>query len=155
MGNGNAKEEEYDKEEDERYMAQVDEVRDEGEEYKDYPLDIALRRFLKKTILPDDAQTIEKILEEFAKDYQAQNEGVLEEDACFMLCFSLIMLNTDQHNNNILKKNKMTEDQFIRANGGVGLDPDFLATLYRNIKRRELKMATKEELAVIKPAGKK
>lgn len=48
-------------------------------------------------------------------------------DVVFILTFSVIMLNSDAHNNNIKKEDKMTLEEFLRNNRGIDdgkdLDP--------------------------------
>ncbi|EEF48288.1 pattern formation protein, putative [Ricinus communis] len=74
--------------------------------------------------LPGESQKIQRILEEFSQRMQF-----------FILCYSLIMLNTDQHNPQV--KKKMTEEEFIRnnraINGGQDLPRDYLSELFQSI----------------------
>ena len=62
--------------------------------------------------------------------------------ALFILCFSTIMLNTDLHNDGVVKK--MSLDDFIRNNRGINdgenVPPDFLKRLYNNIKYNEIQL---------------
>lgn len=41
-----------------------------------------------------------------------------------MLTFSVILLNSDAHNTNIRKENKMTLDEFLRNNRGIDKGKD-------------------------------
>ena len=71
-------------------------------------LDAALRAFLDGFRLPGEAQKISRFLEAFADATSAANPGgeVADADAAYVLSYSIIMLNTDQHNPQV--KNKMT-----------------------------------------------
>lgn len=74
----------------------------------------ALRKYLSKFMLPGEAQKISRMMEVFAAEFLAQNEGVFpHEDVAFVLAFALIMLNTDAHNPAIADKDKMTKEQFV------------------------------------------
>lgn len=65
-------------------------------------------------------------------------------DACFILAFSTIMLNTDLHNPNMDDAKRMTIDQFIRNNRGINdgedLPTDFLKSLYYEINNEEIQV---------------
>eukprot|EP00375_Theileria_parva_P001837 XP_764512.1 hypothetical protein [Theileria parva strain Muguga] len=63
-------------------------------------------------------------------------------NAIFVLCYSIIMLNTDLHNNQI--KNKMKLEDFIRnnrgTNDGKNFSSEFLQDIYKTIKFHEIKL---------------
>ncbi|MCO5593303.1 hypothetical protein L7F22_047311 [Adiantum nelumboides] len=106
-------------------------------------LDAAMRTFLETFRLPGEAQKIHRVLEAFAGRYYEQSSQILaDKDAAFLLAYSLIMLNTDQHNSQV--KKKMTEEDFIKnnrnINGGQDLPRDFLSELYHSIVRSEIKI---------------
>ncbi|MCO5586486.1 hypothetical protein L7F22_040426 [Adiantum nelumboides] len=106
-------------------------------------LDAAMRTFLETFRLPGEAQKIHRVLEAFAGRYYEQSSLILaDKDAAFLLAYSLIMLNTDQHNSQV--KKKMTEEDFIKnnrnINGGQDLPRDFLSELYHSIVRSEIKI---------------
>ena len=66
-------------------------------------VDEALRTMLETFRLPGEAQQIERIMENFAEKYfksiEADEPKEIEtQDATFVLAYSVIMLNTDQHN---------------------------------------------------------
>eukprot|EP01082_Thalassiosira_pseudonana_P012873 g11568.t1 g11568 contig6:110020-115493(-) len=65
-------------------------------------------------------------------------------DACFILAFSTIMLNTDLHNPNMDDAKRMTIDQFVRNNRGINdgedLPTDFLKSLYYEINNEEIQV---------------
>ncbi|KAK4741398.1 hypothetical protein SAY87_024986 [Trapa incisa] len=104
-------------------------------------LDTALRLFLETFRLPGEAQKIHRILEAFSDRYYEQSPQILaNKDAALVLSYSLIMLNTDQHNSQV--KKKMTEDEFIRnnrnINEGSDLPREYLLDLYHSICDREI-----------------
>ncbi|XP_044468061.1 ARF guanine-nucleotide exchange factor GNOM-like [Mangifera indica] len=106
-------------------------------------LDTALRLFLGTFRLPGESQKIQRVLEAFAERYYEQSPNILtNKDAALLLSYSLIMLNTDQHN--VQVKKKMTEDDFIRnnrhINGGKDLPRDYLLELYHSICENEILM---------------
>jgi brefeldin A-resistance guanine nucleotide exchange factor 1 len=63
-------------------------------------LDTALRTYLETFRLPGESQKIQRILEAFSERFYEQQtaEVFATKDAAFILCYSLIMLNTDLHN---------------------------------------------------------
>ena len=100
-------------------------------------LDNALRTYLETFRLPGESQKIQRILETFSERFydQQASEIFVCKDAVFILCYSLIMLNTDQHNPQV--KKKMTEEEFIRnnraINGGKDLPREYLSELFQSI----------------------
>nr|CAD1822467.1 unnamed protein product [Ananas comosus var. bracteatus] len=105
-------------------------------------LDAALRLFLETFRLPGESQKIQRILEAFAERYYEQSPQVLaNKDAALLLSYSLILLNTDQHN--VQVKRKMSEEDFIRnnrgINGGNDLPREFLSEQYYSICRNEIR----------------
>ncbi|XP_073122647.1 ARF guanine-nucleotide exchange factor GNOM-like isoform X1 [Henckelia pumila] len=112
-------------------------------EFGDMNLDTALRIFLEAFRLPGESQKIQRVLEAFSESYFEQSPHILaNKDAALLLSYSLIMLNTDQHNAQV--KKKMSEDDFIRnnrkINGGDDLPRDFLSDLYHSICENEIRM---------------
>eukprot|EP01126_Amoeba_proteus_P050860 TRINITY_DN6045_c0_g1_i10.p1 TRINITY_DN6045_c0_g1~~TRINITY_DN6045_c0_g1_i10.p1 ORF type:complete len:983 (+),score=204.86 TRINITY_DN6045_c0_g1_i10:565-3513(+) len=84
-------------------------------DFSNMPYDKALRHFLQYFMLPGEAQKIDRMMECFAIRYHKSNPEVFpDSDTAYILAFSLIMLNTDQHNPSI--KNKMSKEEFIRNN---------------------------------------
>ena len=86
---------------------------------------------------------IDRVMDSFAAHYCAQNPNIFEErDTCFILSFSIIMLNTALHNPNA--KMKISAEQFIKQNKGINsgqdLPPDMLEAIYRNIKEEPFKI---------------
>ncbi|XP_077230483.1 GNOM-like 2 [Tasmannia lanceolata] len=106
-------------------------------EFSGVILDTALRTFLETFRLPGESQKIQRILEAFSEKFyeQQSSEIFVSKDVVFILCYSLIMLNTDQHNPQV--KKKMTEEEFIRnnraINGGNDLPREYLSELFQSI----------------------
>lgn len=85
----------------------------------------AMRIYLRTFRLPGEAQQIDRILNAFAASaHVACPEGALlpSIDATYLLCFSIIMLNTDLHSANIKPERRMSEDAFVRNNVYYGYD---------------------------------
>ncbi|KAG8077740.1 hypothetical protein GUJ93_ZPchr0007g6421 [Zizania palustris] len=100
-------------------------------------LDTALRTYLETFRLPGESQKIQRILEAFSERFYEQqtSEVFATKDAAFILCYSLIMLNTDLHNPQV--KKKMSEEDFIRnnraINSGKDLPREYLSELFHSI----------------------
>ncbi|KAK4493444.1 hypothetical protein RD792_006795 [Penstemon davidsonii] len=100
-------------------------------------LDTALRTYLETFRLPGESQKIQRILEAFSEKFydQQSSDMFASKDAVMILCYSIIMLNTDQHNPQV--KKKMTEEDFIRnnrsINGGSDLPREYLSELFHSI----------------------
>ncbi|XP_022739319.1 ARF guanine-nucleotide exchange factor GNOM-like isoform X2 [Durio zibethinus] len=112
-------------------------------DFRDMNLDSALRVFLGTFRLPGESQKIQRVLEAFAERYYEQSPYILcNKDAALLLSYSLILLNTDQHN--VQVKKKMTKEDFIRnnrqINGGEDLPRDYLSELYHSICENEIQM---------------
>ena len=107
-------------------------------------VDEALRDLLNSFRLPGESQLIERIVTVFSQKYCANTtiEGIANEDAVFTLTYSIIMLNTDQHNPNLKKEKRMTLRDFAKnlrgVNGGGDFDPEYLAEIYGSIKTNEI-----------------
>ncbi|CAA7387928.1 unnamed protein product [Spirodela intermedia] len=111
-------------------------------DFHEMNLDTALRLFLETFRLPGESQKIQRVLEAFSERYYEQSPHILaNKDAALLLSYSLIMLNTDQHN--VQVKKKMTEEDFIRnnrlINGGSDLPREFLTELFHSICKNEIK----------------
>ncbi|OEL36569.1 ARF guanine-nucleotide exchange factor GNL2 [Dichanthelium oligosanthes] len=102
-------------------------------------LDTALRTYLETFRLPGESQKIGRILEAFSERFFEQQQATARvfatKDAAFILCYSLIMLNTDLHNPQV--KKKMSEEDFIRNNRAIDdkkdLPREYLSELFRSI----------------------
>ena len=103
----------------------------------------ALRQFLWSFRLPGEAQKIDRMMEKFASKYCSQNPNVFSNnDTCYVLSFSIIMLNTALHNPSV--KDKPTVDKFISMNRGINsggdLPRELLSSLYESIKQEPFKI---------------
>ena len=66
------------------------------------PFDIAIRVYLDSFRLPGEAQKINRIMESFGARYHMQCPDLFKNpDVVYILAYSTIMLNTDQHNSQI------------------------------------------------------
>lgn len=107
-------------------------------------VDEALRDLLNSFRLPGESQLIERIVTVFSQKYCAKStpEGIANEDAVFTLTYSVIMLNTDQHNPNVKNEKRMTLNDFTKnlrgVNGGGDFAPDYLEVIYDSIKTNEI-----------------
>ncbi|PKA66077.1 ARF guanine-nucleotide exchange factor GNOM [Apostasia shenzhenica] len=112
-------------------------------DFQDMSLDTALRIFLGTFRLPGESQKIQRVLEAFSERYYEQTLNIfVNKDAALLLSYSIILLNTDQHNVQVRKK--MTEEDFIRnnryINGGNDLPREFLSNLYHSICKKEIRI---------------
>ncbi|KAE8706485.1 ARF guanine-nucleotide exchange factor GNL2 [Hibiscus syriacus] len=105
-------------------------------------LDSAFRTYLETFRSHGESQKIQRILEAFSERFfdQQSSEIFVAKDSVFILCYSLIMLNTDQHNPQV--KKKMTEEEFIRnnsaINGGQDLPREYLSELFHSISNNAI-----------------
>ncbi|XP_061368937.1 ARF guanine-nucleotide exchange factor GNOM-like [Gastrolobium bilobum] len=111
-------------------------------DFQDMTLDTALRLFLEAFRLPGESQKIQRVVEAFSERYYEQSPHILaNKDAALVLSYSIILLNTDQHN--VQVKKKMTEEDFIRnnrrINGGNDLPREFLSEIYHSICKNEIR----------------
>ncbi|KAG9144559.1 hypothetical protein Leryth_010773 [Lithospermum erythrorhizon] len=116
----------------------------------------AIRFFLKGFRLPGEAQKIDRLMEKFAERYCKCNPTSFSSaDTAYVLAYSVIMLNTDAHNNMV--KDKMSKADFIRNNRGINdgkdLPEDFLGTLYDQIVKNEIKMNADSSAPQSKPGN--
>ncbi|MGD9592345.1 MAG: Sec7 domain-containing protein [Candidatus Berkiella sp.] len=112
----------------------------------------ALRKVLTDFKFEGEAQIIDRIMENFGTKFYQDNckqQGFefKSKDACVILAYSTVMLNTDLHNKQ--NRNKMTVESFIRNNRGMNKDDSnqesdfdkaFLTSIYTQIKRNEIKI---------------
>ncbi|KAL1515015.1 hypothetical protein AB1Y20_004083 [Prymnesium parvum] len=105
-------------------------------------LDGGLRLVFAALKMPGEAQKVDRVMQAFAHAYYRDEPGPFaSEKAAYVMSFSLMMLNTDQHNAAV--RTKMTLEQFVhnnrKINEGADLPPAFLAALYFEVQRREIK----------------
>ncbi|KAI0374734.1 Sec7-domain-containing protein [Pilatotrama ljubarskyi] len=103
----------------------------------------ALRELLESFRLPGESQQINRITETFAEVYFAtEPEEVKSQDAVYVLTYSIIMLNTDQHSPHIRKK--MSLEDYMRnlkgVNDGADFSPEYLQNIYDSIRKQEIVM---------------
>ena len=125
--------------------------------FKDQTLLDCLRMFLTSFRLPGEAQQIDRILQAFSESAASQcieaNTAFSPDtkkaaDAAYLLSFSIIMLNTDLHNDNIRIDRKMKVADFIKYNTDYGIDimdpgytfpREFLVSIYESIRDEEIR----------------
>ncbi|KAJ7702369.1 hypothetical protein B0H17DRAFT_1167206 [Mycena rosella] len=103
----------------------------------------AMRELLETFRLPGEAQQISRITETFASIYfAAEPEEIQNEDAVYVLAFSVILLNTDLHNPQVRKR--MSFEDYSKNLRGVNNNTDFsqefLQHIYDSIRKREIVM---------------
>ena len=109
------------------------------------PILPALRRaFAGRMTIPQDSDNIDRTVEQFAAVYLEQNpETKLDLDSIHLLCFSIIMLNTDLHLPKIPRR--MTPIDFINnLRGGVSaeqISDAELVHIYNDLKANELQFS--------------
>jgi len=97
---------------------------------------------------------IDRVMQKFADHYtEANPDTFASPDTAYILAFSLIMLNTDAHSDQI--PNKMTLEQFINNNKGIGADgtnlPSALLTkLYHSIHANEIILEQREYIKSVR-----
>ncbi|KAJ1824489.1 guanine nucleotide exchange protein for ADP-robosylation factor [Coemansia sp. RSA 2675] len=113
-------------------------------EFGDMEFVEALRLFLQSFRLPGEGQKIDRFMLKFAERYVMGNpgSGFANADTVYVLAYSTIMLNTDQHSPQV--KNRMTRAEFINNNRGINdgknLDQALLERIYEQIAHNEIKM---------------
>ncbi|KAJ2102338.1 guanine nucleotide exchange protein for ADP-robosylation factor, partial [Coemansia sp. RSA 922] len=104
----------------------------------------ALRLFLQSFRLPGESQKIDRFMLKFAERYVMGNPGAgfANADTVYVLAYSTVMLNTDQHSPQV--RNRMTRAEFINNNRGINdgknLDAALLERIYEQIAHNEIKM---------------
>ena len=122
----------------------------------------ALRRFLQPFRLPGEAQKIDRFMLKFAERYIHGNPNAFANaDTAYVLAYSVIMLNTDQHSPNI-KTRRMTPEDFIKNNRGINdnadLPDDYLRGIFEEIAHNEIILKTERQAAenlglIAQPSG--
>jgi len=97
-----------------------------------------LRELLETFRLPGESQQIARITEVFAAVYVAAGaHDVKTEDAAYVLSYSVIMLNTDQHNPQ--NRKKMTLEDYKRnlrgVNDGEDFSGEYLKAIFDSIRK--------------------
>jgi brefeldin A-inhibited guanine nucleotide-exchange protein len=121
----------------------------------------ALRRFLQSFRLPGEAQKIDRFMLKFAERYITGNPNAFANaDTAYVLSYSVIMLNVDQHSKK-MKGPRMTPEDFIKNNRGINdnadLPEDYIRAIYTEIAQNEIVLNTEQEavadLNVAQPSG--
>ncbi|KAJ2994510.1 guanine nucleotide exchange protein for ADP-robosylation factor [Globomyces sp. JEL0801] len=98
----------------------------------------AIRTFLQSFRLPGEAQKIDRYMLKFAEVYLKTNPS----NTAYVLAYSVVMLNTDQHNAQV--KKKMSKAEFIKNNrgidGGKDLPEGILTSIFDEISTNEIIM---------------
>ena len=110
----------------------------------------ALRQFLQSFRLPGEAQKIDRFVLKFAERYITGNPNAFANaDTAYVLAYSVIMLNTDQHSGKV--KARMTREDFIKNNRGINdnadLPDEYLSGIYDDIAHNEIVLHTEREHA--------
>jgi hypothetical protein len=128
------------------YLAQPSQVELLGEylntfQFADMTLDGALRELCSVFRLPGESQQIDRVMQAFARKYHLDNSSITE-DAAYVISFSIIMLHTDIHNPNVVKK--ITCEQWIANTRYVKeaqeVDAEFLAGIYQRVSAKKMKL---------------
>ena len=111
----------------------------------------ALRQFLQSFRLPGEAQKIDRFMLKFAERYITGNPNAFANaDTAYVLAYSVIMLNTDQHSSKLRGK-RMTPEDFIKNNRGINdnadLPEDYLTSIFDEIAHNEIVLNTERETA--------
>ena len=119
----------------------------------------ALRQFLQSFRLPGEAQKIDRFMLKFAERYITGNPNAFANaDTAYVLAYSVIMLNTDQHSQKI-KGRRMTKEDFIKNNRGINdnadLPEEYLIGIFEEIAQNEIVLNAEREhaaaLGIINP----
>lgn len=110
----------------------------------------ALRVFLQSFRLPGEAQKIDRFMLKFAERYVLGNPNAFANaDTAYVLAYSVIMLNTDQHSGKIAKR--MTKEEFIKNNRGINdnadLPDEYLIGIFDEIASNEIVLNSEREAA--------
>ncbi|GAB7359096.1 hypothetical protein MBLNU230_g5167t1 [Neophaeotheca triangularis] len=110
----------------------------------------ALRRFLQSFRLPGESQKIDRLMLKFAERYTTGNPNAFANaDTAYVLAYSVIMLNTDQHSSQV--KKRMTHEDFLKNNRGINdnanLPDEYLIGIFDEIAHNEIVLDTERETA--------
>ncbi|KAL4803181.1 hypothetical protein BDV18DRAFT_163238 [Aspergillus unguis] len=111
----------------------------------------ALRSFLQHFRLPGEAQKIDRFMLKFSERYVTQNPNAFANaDTAYVLAYSVILLNTDQHSSK-MKGRRMTKEDFIKNNRGINdnqdLPEEYLTSIFDEIANNEIVLDTEREQA--------
>jgi len=116
-------------------------------DFKNKSVDISMREFLIKFRLPGEAQKIDRMMECFACRYCECNPTVFKnKDTCYILSFSIVMMNTSLHNPSV--KEKPSPEQFISMNKEVKelseIGENGLREIFERIKQEPFKIPAED-----------
>jgi hypothetical protein len=113
-----------------------------------------LRAFMQSFRVPGEAQVISRVLEVFAKHFKEHGVNAHEfadADAAYVLAYSTVLLNVDQHSERV--KKRMSEAQFLQnnrgLNGGGPFPPYLQQDIYNSIRKVELRVAEESSLELV------
>ncbi|XP_077133973.1 cytohesin-4 isoform X3 [Ranitomeya variabilis] len=106
------------------------------------------RHFLGTFRLPGEAQKIDRIMESFSAHYCQCNPITFKStDSCYIVSFSLIILNTSLHNPSV--KEKPDLQHFISLHRGVhpggDLPTELLTDMYESLKKEPFQLPEDED----------
>lgn len=117
----------------------------------------AVRIFLSAFLLPKEGQQIERIfttLSEYCHKtcLECVNGALENSDVTYLMTMSIIMLNTDRHNENIKPEKKMSLEKFINVNTFYGKDVkqtiplarEYLENIFNSISKYPLRTEKKD-----------
>jgi len=97
-------------------------------------IDMSIRKMLMEVVLPKETQQIDRLLAGFADRYHECNPGIfMNADEANFVAFSILLLQSDNHNKN--NKRKMTKQDYVKntQNGRISVAEDILECFYDNI----------------------
>lgn len=138
-------------EEDIEYWEQIRLRYTRASSFVDMHVDSAFRYFLVGCgfKIPGEGQRIGRIIETFSVVYFQDNNGnafcpFKNKDAVFILCFAIVMLNSDLHKNKASKRKKMTKDQFVNnvkgSEDAKNLSNEYLEAIYDSVAKVPIEM---------------
>ncbi|KAH3666507.1 hypothetical protein OGAPHI_003503 [Ogataea philodendri] len=121
-------------------------------EFKNKKFLDALRYFLQHFRLPGESQKIDRFMLKFAEKYVNDNpSSFANADTVYVLSYSVIMLNTDQHSPQV--KKRMTLEDFVNNNRGIDdgkdIDHAVLQQIYTDIQNNEIILKSEQHAALI------
>ncbi|KAI8610970.1 hypothetical protein BC830DRAFT_1069281 [Chytriomyces sp. MP71] len=117
-------------------------------DFSHMPFVTALRTFLQSFRLPGESQKIDRFMLKFAGRFvQGNATSFSSADTAYVLAYSVIMLNTDQHNSQV--KKRMTKSDFLKNNRGIDegkdIPPVILEAIFDEIQSNEIVMKEEQQ----------
>ncbi|KAF8466589.1 hypothetical protein BDZ91DRAFT_657865 [Kalaharituber pfeilii] len=101
-------------------------------EFRDDPMDMAIRKLLMEAELPKETQQIDRVIQAFAERYHECNPDIyISPEQAYFIAFSLLILHTDVFNKN--NRHKMQKADYVKNSQGEGVTNDILECFYSNI----------------------